>query len=121
MGYSERRIELAKIAGYLHDIGNCVNRNDHAHSGAILSYEILKNIDIHSSMILIAIIQNTPALNSYKFLHNEGRKCGTRLKNTRKFSGFNVYECDKGHKKTEQTPISCAILQYNRKEGDLYI
>ena len=37
-GYGEDRIELAKIAGYLHDIGNCVNRVDHAHSGALLAY-----------------------------------------------------------------------------------
>ena len=37
-------VELAQIAGYLHDIGNCVNRIDHAHSGAILSYNILKDM-----------------------------------------------------------------------------
>ena len=44
LGYDERTIELGKIAGYLHDIGNCVNRVDHAHTGAILSYNILKEI-----------------------------------------------------------------------------
>lgn len=44
LGYPQRTIELAKIAGYLHDIGNCVNRTDHAHSGAILAYNILKDI-----------------------------------------------------------------------------
>lgn len=44
LGYSQDRVELAKIAGYLHDIGNCVNRADHAHSGAILAYEILKDL-----------------------------------------------------------------------------
>lgn len=44
LGYSKRTIELAKIAGYLHDIGNCVNRVDHAHSGAILAYNILKDM-----------------------------------------------------------------------------
>ena len=44
LGYDEHRIELAKIAGYMHDIGNCVNRVDHAHSGAILAYNILKEI-----------------------------------------------------------------------------
>ena len=43
-GHSEERIELAKIAGYLHDIGNCVNRVDHAQSGALLAYNILKDI-----------------------------------------------------------------------------
>ena len=44
MGYDERTIELGKIAGYLHDIGNCVNRVDHAHTGAILAYNILKEM-----------------------------------------------------------------------------
>ena len=42
--YPARTVELAKIAGYLHDIGNCVNRVDHAHSGAILAYQILKDM-----------------------------------------------------------------------------
>lgn len=44
LGYPEDRIELAKIAGYMHDIGNCVNRVDHAHTGAILAYQILKDM-----------------------------------------------------------------------------
>ena len=44
LNYSERTVELARIAGYLHDIGNCVNRTDHAHSGAILAYNILKDM-----------------------------------------------------------------------------
>lgn len=46
-GYGEDRIELAKIAGYLHDIGNCVNRVDHAQSGALLAYQILKNMGMN--------------------------------------------------------------------------
>lgn len=44
LGYDQHTIELAKIAGYMHDIGNAVNRTDHAHSGAILAYEILKDM-----------------------------------------------------------------------------
>ena len=44
LGYSARIVELTKIAGYMHDIGNCVNRTDHAHSGAILAYNILKDM-----------------------------------------------------------------------------
>ena len=44
LGYPERTIELARIAGYMHDIGNCVNRVDHAHTGAILAYDILKEM-----------------------------------------------------------------------------
>ena len=44
LGYPERTVELTRIAGYMHDIGNCVNRVDHAHSGAILAYDILKDM-----------------------------------------------------------------------------
>ena len=44
LGYPERTVELTRIAGYMHDIGNCINRVDHAHSGAILAYDILKDM-----------------------------------------------------------------------------
>ena len=44
LGFDERTVELGKIAGYLHDIGNCVNRVDHAHTGAMLAYNILKEM-----------------------------------------------------------------------------
>lgn len=46
LGYSEHEIELAKIAGMMHDIGNCVNRSRHAEYGAILANEILRNKDL---------------------------------------------------------------------------
>lgn len=49
LGYDERTIELGKIAGYLHDIGNCVNRVDHAHTGAILAYNILKEMGMQAN------------------------------------------------------------------------
>lgn len=42
LGYGKHVIELVKIAGYMHDIGNSVNRHDHPHSGALLAYGILK-------------------------------------------------------------------------------
>ena len=41
LGYSEREAELAQIAGYLHDIGNVINRIDHAQSGAVMAFRIL--------------------------------------------------------------------------------
>ena len=44
LGYGKHEIELAKIAGYMHDIGNSVNRHDHAHTGAVLAYGILKDL-----------------------------------------------------------------------------
>ena len=46
LGYPERTVELTRIAGYMHDIGNCVNRVDHAHTGAILAYNILKEMEM---------------------------------------------------------------------------
>ena len=49
LGYDEHRIELVKIAGYLHDIGNSVNRVDHAHTGAILAYNILREMGMEAS------------------------------------------------------------------------
>ena len=44
LGYSKDHIELAKIAGYLHDIGNVVNRIDHAQSGAVMAFRLLDNM-----------------------------------------------------------------------------
>ena len=42
LGYPERDCELAKIAGLIHDIGNTVNRSNHAHNGALLAFSLLK-------------------------------------------------------------------------------
>ena len=45
LGYDDRLIELTKIAGYLHDIGNLVNRIEHSQSGAVMAFRILDNLD----------------------------------------------------------------------------
>ena len=45
LGYPQRTVELAKIAGFLHDIGNVVNRVDHSQSGAIMAFRILDRMD----------------------------------------------------------------------------
>ena len=44
-GYKKKQVELARIAGYIHDIGNSVNRSRHAEYGAILANEVLKSMD----------------------------------------------------------------------------
>jgi metal-dependent HD superfamily phosphatase/phosphodiesterase len=43
LGFAPREVELAKIAAYLHDIGNLVNRIDHSQSGAVMAFRILKD------------------------------------------------------------------------------
>ena len=45
LGYPERTVELVKIAAFLHDIGNLVNRIDHSQSGAVMAFRILDNLD----------------------------------------------------------------------------
>ena len=51
LGYDERTVELARIAGYLHDIGNLVNRVDHSQSGAVMAFRILDNLGMSADEI----------------------------------------------------------------------
>lgn len=45
LGFDERTVELAKIAGFLHDIGNLVNRKEHSQTGAMMAWSILSDMD----------------------------------------------------------------------------
>ena len=51
LGYDERTVELARIAGFLHDIGNVVNRADHAQSGAIMAFQLLTGMGMPAKEI----------------------------------------------------------------------
>lgn len=51
LGYDDRTVELVKIAGYLHDIGNLVNRVEHSQSGAVMAFRILDNLGFDSKEI----------------------------------------------------------------------
>ena len=44
--YDPRTCELARIAGFIHDIGNAINRSNHALSGALLAHTILRGMDM---------------------------------------------------------------------------
>lgn len=51
LGYTDRDIELCKIAAFMHDIGNIVNRRDHAQSGAIIAFRLLDNMGMDADEI----------------------------------------------------------------------
>ena len=58
LGYSAREAELARIAGYMHDIGNLVNRNDHAQTGAVMAFKLLddKGMDPADTALVVTAI-----------------------------------------------------------------
>ena len=51
LGYPSREIELARIAGLLHDIGNVVNRVKHSQSGALMAFRILDRMGMEPEEI----------------------------------------------------------------------
>ena len=51
LGHPERDVELARISGYLHDIGNLVNRDNHSLSGAVMAFKILEDIGFEAEDI----------------------------------------------------------------------
>ena len=55
LGYDEKTQELARIAGYLHDIGNLVNRVDHSQSGAIMAFRILDKLGMAAEDIAAVV------------------------------------------------------------------
>lgn len=60
LGYDERTVELARIASIMHDIGNVINRIDHAQSGAVMAFRLLDNLNMPASEIcsIISAIGN---------------------------------------------------------------
>ena len=55
LGYDDHQIELARMAGYLHDIGNSINRDDHAHTGALMAFQLLREMNMSPADIAIII------------------------------------------------------------------
>jgi uncharacterized protein len=55
LGYPERTCELAAIAGYLHDMGNCVNRRDHATAGALMAKDILLGYGMDADEVAVVM------------------------------------------------------------------
>ena len=82
LGYDEQTQQLARIAGFMHDIGNAVNRSRHGEYGAILAYDILKKYDmpLADRMIVVSAIGN----------HDESTGGAKDLCDTGIFGQYNV-------------------------------
>ncbi len=55
LGYDDRTVELGRIAGYLHDIGNLINRDDHSQSGAMMAFRILDHLEFSPEEIVMIV------------------------------------------------------------------
>lgn len=67
LGYDEHIVELGKIAAYMHDIGNVVNRENHAQSGALMAFRILDklNMDTNDIATIVSAIGNHDESSAY--------------------------------------------------------
>ena len=101
LGYSEREAELAKMAGYLHDIGNVVNRVEHAQSGAVMAFRILDKMgaDPEDIATIITAIGNHDESTAYPvnavaaalILADKTDVRYTRVRN-QDFSSFDIHD-----------------------------
>lgn len=98
LGYSEREIELVKIASHIHDIGNMVNRVEHAQTGAALCFNILTRLNMEPEEIatIVSAIGNHDentgtAINTISAALILGDKCDVRRSRVRNFD-FSTFE-----------------------------
>lgn len=55
LGYPQHEVELGQIAGYLHDLGNVINRIDHAQSGAVMAFRLLEEMGAEPEDVALII------------------------------------------------------------------
>ena len=101
LGYSPREAELAEIAGWLHDIGNVINRVDHAQSGAVMAFRILDKLGAEAEEIstIISAIGNHDESTAYPvnpiaaalILADKTDVRRSRVRN-RDFATFDIYD-----------------------------
>ena len=60
LDYPKRLQELAAIAGYVHDIGNVINRQDHGQSAALIAMDILRKMGLtpDETAIIVSAVGN---------------------------------------------------------------
>ncbi len=116
LGYPAREVELAKIAGYLHDIGNVVNRVDHAQTGAIMAFTILSGLgaDPEEICTLVGAIGNhdegtgsaVSAVSAALILADKGDVRRSRVRNT-DFSTFDIHDRVNYAVETSELEVNC--------------
>lgn len=101
LDYDERTIELAKIAGYIHDIGNMINREEHAQTGAVLCFNILTRLNMPPDEIALVVSAvgnhdegTGSAVNSISAALILADKCDVRRSRVRNidFSTFDIHD-----------------------------
>ena len=101
LGYEEREVELARIAGFMHDIGNLVNRVDHSQSGAIMAFRILDKMNMQADELceIVTAIGNHDegtgvAVNPIAAALILADKCDVRRSRVRNadFSTFDIHD-----------------------------
>jgi len=101
LGYSAHETELVKIAGFLHDIGNLVNRVEHSQSGAVMAFRILDKLGMPAEDIanIVTAIGNhdegtaapVNAISAALFLADKSDVRRTRVRNN-DFSTFDIHD-----------------------------
>lgn len=101
-GYSEKEQELVKIAGFMHDIGNAINRKNHAEYGGILANEILRNTDlsIEDRITIISAISNhdestgraVDAISAALIIADKTDVRRNRVRNTKGVASFDIHD-----------------------------
>lgn len=101
LGYDSRTVEITKIAAYLHDIGNLVNREEHSQSGAVMAFRILDNLGMAPEEIatIVTAIGNhdegtgvaVNAVSAALIIADKTDVRRTRVRN-RDFSTFDIHD-----------------------------
>lgn len=101
LGYAEREVELARIAGFMHDIGNLVNRVDHSQSGAIMAFRILDKMNMQADELceIVTAIGNhdegtgvaVNAISAALILADKSDVRRSRVRNT-DFTTFDIHD-----------------------------
>lgn len=125
LGYDTHTVELAKIAGYLHDIGNLVNRVDHSQSGAIMAFRILDRMGMPPEDIatIVTAIGNhdegsgTPVspVAAALILADKSDVRRSRVRNT-DISGFDIH--DRVNYSVEKSSLEISV---EKREITLYL